>query len=218
MFSDYSLTTWGPAEGLASSAIWAIVQTEEGYLWLGTDAGPIRFDGVRFVSWEALGLPPLPSVAVRALSSSRDGSLWFGFGAPGGVVRLQQGRAPPLRPPGGVGGRRRHDALRASRRHALGGNPRGLHSLVANRWERFDDGVPATAVYTAYVDRSGSFLVGTALGTFRRSPGENRFEQTGAFSETVQGISEDGFGTVWVSDQIVGFRRLHERRMPVHFS
>ena len=95
---DYSLTTWGLAEGLSSSAIWAIVQTEEGYLWLGTDAGPVRFDGVRFVPWEALGLPPLPSVAVRALSSTRDGSVWFGFGAPGGVIRLHRGRDPPLRP------------------------------------------------------------------------------------------------------------------------
>src|SRR5687767_13589000 len=90
VFTDYSLTTWGLAEGLASTAIWAIVRTDEGYLWLGTDAGPIRFDGVRFVSWDALGLPPLPGVAVRAMSISRDGSLWLGLGGRGGVVRLQQ--------------------------------------------------------------------------------------------------------------------------------
>src|SRR6185503_16182 len=87
VFTDYSLTTWGPAEGLSSSAIWAIAQTEEGYLWLGTDAGPIRFDGVRFVPWEDLGLPPLPNVPVRSVSSTRDGSVWFGLGAPGGLVR-----------------------------------------------------------------------------------------------------------------------------------
>src|SRR5688572_30743071 len=98
------------------------------------------------------------------------------------------------------------------------GNSRGLHGLVANRWERFDDGVPATPVYTAHVDKGGGFMVGTAMGTYRRNPGEKRFERTGAFSETVQGISEDSFGTLWVSDQIVGFRRLHERRMPVHFA
>ena len=61
VFTDYSLTTWGQAEGLPANTIWAIAQTEEGYLWLGTDAGPVRFDGVRFVPWEALGLPPLPA-------------------------------------------------------------------------------------------------------------------------------------------------------------
>ena len=218
MFTDYSLTTWGLTEGLAASAIWAIVQTEEGYLWLGTDAGPIRFDGVRFVPWDELGLPPLPSVAIRALSSARDGSVWFGFGAPGGVMRLHKGEVQHYGASEGLEG----GAVTMLFEHPDGtlwaGNPRGLHRLVANRWEQFNEGVPATAVYTAYLDRSGSFLVGTALGTFRRAPGETTFEQTGAFSETVQGISEDGFGTVWVSDQIVGFRRLHERRMPVHFT
>ena len=92
VFTDYSLTTWGPAEGLNSNEIWAIDQTPEGYLWLGTDAGPVRFDGVRFVPWEALGVPPLPGGAVRALTSTRDGSLWFGFGGQGGVIRLQNGQ------------------------------------------------------------------------------------------------------------------------------
>ena len=216
VFTDYSLTTWGPAEGLSSSAIWAIAQTEEGYLWLGTDAGPIRFDGVRFVPWETLGLPPLTNVAVRALSSTRDGSVWFGFGAQGGVVRLHGGEVRHYGPNEGL----EEGAVTMLFEHPDGtlwaGNQRGLYSLVANRWERFEDGLPATAVYSAHVDRSGSFLVGTAMGTFRRNPGERHFERAGISSEAVQGISEDGSGTLWVSDQIVGFRRLQESGAPVH--
>ena len=150
----------------------------------------IRWRPVR--SWEALGLPPLPGVAVRAVSSSRDGSVWLGFGAPGGVVRLQKGELRHYGPGEGL----EEGAVTMLFEHPDGtlwaGNPTrpvqpgrtiaGNGSTMACR---------QTAVYTAYVDKSGGFLVGTALGTFRRSPGENRFERTGAFSETVQGISED---------------------------
>src|SRR5580765_454469 len=169
VFTDYSLTTWGPAEGLSSSAISAIAQTEEGYLWLGTDAGPIRFDGVRFVPWETLGLPPLTNVAVRALSSTRDGSVWFGFGAQGGIIRLHGQEVRRYGPNEGL----EEGAVTMLFEHPDGtlwaGNQRGLYSLVANRWERFEEGLPATAVYSGYVDKSGSFLVGTAMGTFRRN-------------------------------------------------
>jgi signal transduction histidine kinase len=213
VFTDYSLTTWGLAEGLSSSAIWAIAQTEEGYLWLGTDAGPVRFDGVRFVTWEALGLPPVPNAAVRALSSSRDGSVWFGFGAQGGVTRLHRGEVLHYGPNEGLA----EGAVTMLFEHPDGtlwaGSQNGLYRLVANRWERFEEGVPATAVYAAYVDRGGGFLVGTAKGTFRRNPGQHRFEQVGTFSEAVEDISEDRFGTLWVSDQIVGFRELQDRGM-----
>jgi signal transduction histidine kinase/ligand-binding sensor domain-containing protein len=214
VFTDYSLTTWGLAEGLPSNVIWAIAQSDDGYLWLGTDAGPIRFDGVRFVTWAALGLPALPGVAVRALTSARDGSLWFGFGAQGGVVRLQRGAIRHYGPGEGLEG----GAVTALFEHPDGtlwaGNQRGLYRLAADRWERVEAGVPATVVYTAYVDRHGGFLVGTAVGTFRRGPGQDRFEEVGTFSDAVQGISEDAFGTLWVSDEIVGFRTLHDGGMP----
>ena len=217
VFTDYSLTTWGPAEGLSSSAIWAIAQTEEGYLWLGTDAGPIRFDGVRFVPWETLGLPPLPSVAVRALSSSRDGSVWFGFGAPGrrNPSRIEERYATtaPVR-----GWRKAPSRCSSSIPTARSGPETNAActawSPIAGNGSKM--ACPQPRCIPRYVDRSGSFLVGTAMGTFRRNPGQNSFERAGTFSEAVQGISEDGFGTLWVSDQIVGFRRLQERGTPAH--
>src|SRR5207253_308281 len=77
---DYTLTTWNQKDGLPTSTVWAIAQDREGYLWVGTDAGPVRFDGARFVPWEAIGRTPLPKAPVRALMSAADGSMWFGFG------------------------------------------------------------------------------------------------------------------------------------------
>src|SRR5690348_18468897 len=76
---DYTLTTWGEKDGLPSSVVWAIAQDKEGYLWLGTDEGPVRFDGARFIPWEPLGPTMLPEAPVRAICATHDGSIWFGL-------------------------------------------------------------------------------------------------------------------------------------------
>ncbi len=92
---DLSLTqglvvrTWGTEAGLPQNTVSVILQTRDGYLWLGTQAGLARFDGVRF---KVYGLAEgLPSVQVRALYEDNQGSLWIGtYG--GGLSRLRDGR------------------------------------------------------------------------------------------------------------------------------
>src|SRR5271166_1099626 len=76
--SQYAHTAWKVREGFSKGAINAIAQTPDGYLWLGTDFGLLRFDGVRTVAWEPRGNERLPSNVVRSLLVSRDGSLWIG--------------------------------------------------------------------------------------------------------------------------------------------
>ena len=73
------------------SPISAVAQDHEGYLWLGTASGPVRFDGVRFVLWQPTDSPRLPKAPVRTLCVARDGSLWVGFGGRGFVSRIING-------------------------------------------------------------------------------------------------------------------------------
>jgi len=47
--TEYTLTVWTHKEGLPSAFIYSLAQTEDGYLWLATTDGLVRFDGVRFV-------------------------------------------------------------------------------------------------------------------------------------------------------------------------
>ena len=56
-------------------------QTQDGYLWLGTSAGLLRFDGVRFVPWSPEHGERLPTSRVYDLLAARDGSLWIARGA-----------------------------------------------------------------------------------------------------------------------------------------
>ena len=59
--SQYSHTAWKIRDGFTKGIIKAIAQTVDGYLWLGTDFGLLRFDGVRNVAWDPPGGQHLPS-------------------------------------------------------------------------------------------------------------------------------------------------------------
>jgi ligand-binding sensor domain-containing protein len=77
--SQYAHTTWRIQDGVFSGAPHAITQTTDGYLWIGTEAGLLRFDGVRFVPWTSPDGTHLPSSYVSSLLGARDGSLWIGM-------------------------------------------------------------------------------------------------------------------------------------------
>jgi signal transduction histidine kinase/ligand-binding sensor domain-containing protein len=75
--TQYTQTVWTQAQGLPQDTIRAIAQTQDGYLWLGTDEGLVRFDGYEFVTYtKADG--SLPSDDVIALTVGRSGTLWIG--------------------------------------------------------------------------------------------------------------------------------------------
>src|SRR5580698_2786981 len=76
-------------EGAPTGAI-TLAQTTEGTLWLGSQTGLTRFDGMKFVSYPAQSDEPLPSTNVTALMSAPDGGLWIGFRV-GGVSFLRNG-------------------------------------------------------------------------------------------------------------------------------
>jgi ligand-binding sensor domain-containing protein len=76
--SQYGHTAWRIQDGFLGAKPSAIAQTADGYLWIGTQAGLVRFDGVRFVPWTSPGGKQLPSPAVWSLLAARDGSLWIG--------------------------------------------------------------------------------------------------------------------------------------------
>ena len=76
---QYNCQTWTRQTGLPANGIYAITQTQDGYLWLGTQSGLVRFDGVQFSS---ISLPEgslFPSQLISSLASSRTGGLWFGI-------------------------------------------------------------------------------------------------------------------------------------------
>jgi signal transduction histidine kinase/ligand-binding sensor domain-containing protein len=84
-----SQQAWSTEEGLPQSSVHSIAQTADGYLWLATEGGLVRFDGVGFRIFDRSQEPAFKSDDVCCLAV--DGSdLWVGTAD--GVLRLQQGQ------------------------------------------------------------------------------------------------------------------------------
>jgi PAS domain S-box-containing protein len=88
--SDYMLTRWDAENGLPESHVRQIIQTRDGYLWLGTSRGLARFDGLTFTNFRAPYTPGMLGSTVLDLAETPDGSLWIGTG--GGVMRYHEGK------------------------------------------------------------------------------------------------------------------------------
>src|SRR6266567_6095624 len=74
---QYAHMSWKIRDGFFKGIIASIAQTPDGYLWLGTEFGLLRFDGVRTVPWQPRAGKQLPS-NIRSLLAARDGRLWVG--------------------------------------------------------------------------------------------------------------------------------------------
>jgi ligand-binding sensor domain-containing protein/signal transduction histidine kinase len=76
---QYNCRSWSRQNGLPANTVNAIAQTKDGYLWLGTSAGLVRFDGGEFKLYDPSQLPKARSSIVTSLSKPRPGGFWFGM-------------------------------------------------------------------------------------------------------------------------------------------
>src|SRR5579872_4698169 len=76
--SQYGHTAWTIRDGFAPGTAFAMAQTPEGYLWLATEFGLFRSDGVRFIAWQPPTGQQLPDSPPYSLLVTRDGILWIG--------------------------------------------------------------------------------------------------------------------------------------------
>ena len=77
-FHHYVRGSWSIQDGLPQISAVAIAQDRDGYVWVGTQSGLARFDGVRFVRYTPEIEPGLPGIWIRSLHLARDGKLWIG--------------------------------------------------------------------------------------------------------------------------------------------
>jgi len=74
---EYLMDVWTTDNGLPSSSVTAITQTPDGYLWVGTYNGLVRFDGARFVTFDPANVPALAHARVRKLAVDDQGTLYI---------------------------------------------------------------------------------------------------------------------------------------------
>jgi signal transduction histidine kinase/ligand-binding sensor domain-containing protein len=82
----YTITSWGTETGLPSSAVISMAQTRDGYLWLGTLNGLVRFDGREFKVFNRYNTPGLGSSQIVFLYDDSRSNLWVGTEAAGAAL------------------------------------------------------------------------------------------------------------------------------------
>jgi ligand-binding sensor domain-containing protein/signal transduction histidine kinase len=89
--SDYSIDVWQTEQGLPQDSVTSVVQTRDGYLWLGTYNGLVRFDGVRFKIFDTHNTPEFGDSRITSLFEDADGTLWIGHET-GDLTQLRAGK------------------------------------------------------------------------------------------------------------------------------
>jgi len=86
---EYIMTRYQTEDGLPESSATSIVQTADGFLWIGTFNGLVRFDGRRMVVFDTSNTPQLPHDGIVSLYLDRTGAIWVS--TLGGLARMSGG-------------------------------------------------------------------------------------------------------------------------------
>jgi ligand-binding sensor domain-containing protein/signal transduction histidine kinase len=198
----YVHQAWTTDEGLPQNSVYAVIQTGDGYLWLGTDEGLVRFDGLRFAVFDRTNTQALVDPFVFTLHESADGSLWAGTDR-GGLTRYRNGRFSHYGPGEGLPpGRIQAIASDARGTLWIGLRGAGLARLDGDRFTTFTarDGLSNDNVLALLVDSAGTLWAGTDAG-LDRFEGARFVHMTasdGLPAGGVRAIHEDRSRRLWI--------------------
>ncbi|HEX5581471.1 MAG TPA: two-component regulator propeller domain-containing protein, partial [Gemmatimonadaceae bacterium] len=200
--SHHAVATWGTEQGLPSSIVLGIQQTGDGYLWLATYEGLVRFDGVRFRTFASADIPGLWRGSFVALAVDPAGALWAGSES-GELVRRLDGRWTVFDTDDGLP----PDRITALELDRAGGLWVGSRIGV---WRMADGravplaapaGRPAPGVVALAQSPDGALWIGTVSdGILRYEDGRYTSLTThdGLPSDQVDALHADEDGTLWV--------------------
>jgi signal transduction histidine kinase len=199
--SQYAHTSWKVRDGFTKGAITSLAQTPDGYLWLGTEFGLVRFDGVRAVPWQPPPGAELPSDHITSLFVAKDGTLWIGTWKGLASWRFEKLTAYPE-----LSGLQVASLLQDREGTVwIGatGTPRPGR-LCAIRdgkvYCRGEDGIFGIGVFGLHEDQKGNLWLGVANGFWRWKPGASEFFSA-PNREPVFGFEEDDRGSLLIASQ-----------------
>jgi signal transduction histidine kinase/ligand-binding sensor domain-containing protein len=208
--SQYAHTAWRIQDGMFDGNPRVLAQTTDGYVWIGTTAGLVRFDGVRFVPWAPPDGEKLPSQRINSLLGGTDGSLWIGTAV--GLSRWQNNQLTNYQDQRGVVTAIVEDAdatiwinlsLSATK------NPLCKVDTSGMRCYGTADGIPPGAYWALAKDRQGNFWIGReqGLGLIRWRPDSHDVYPLKAQKNTdasVSSIAVQTDGSLWTGIDVRG--------------
>ena len=170
LLSQYAFDQWGTGDGLPQASVGAVAQTTDGYIWMATEEGLVRFDGVRFTIFDTTN-SALADNYISGLHAGRDGSLWIRTNdtlyrsTAGGIRPVCSGRSVGLD----------FTPILEDRSGAIwSGSVGGLMSYAPDgtcRHHPFGQAVFNAVVSSLIENADGTILIGTNLGLKRLDRG-----------------------------------------------
>jgi signal transduction histidine kinase/ligand-binding sensor domain-containing protein len=166
--ANYARQSWVMENGLPQNTIHALAQTPDGFVWLGTEAGLVRFDGVGFQVFDHTSAPSqpgpsLPGNDIRSLLVASDGALWIGTGD--GLVRWKSGDSAVFTIANGLPA----NGIRALKETSPGAlwawTDQGAAKFNGSRFEESGSGSLNVAMMAIVPDSRGELLATASAGT-----------------------------------------------------
>jgi ligand-binding sensor domain-containing protein len=205
--AQYRFDSWTADNGLPQNSIHAIHQARDGYIWLVTSDGLVRFDGVRFKVFNKSNSPGIAGNRFICLYEDIQGDLWFG--SENGVTRLRRGVFTTYTTSHGL----THNLIRGVTGDEAG-NLWVLSENRLNQWQestgRFlpgDANQPGFAIGSGAFGSIGGFLSADETGLYRFAHGRLA-RWTGLPSLNVHAVAEDRHGDIWVATRDAGLIQI----------
>ena len=162
--ADYARQSWVMENGLPQDTVQALAQTRDGFVWLGTEAGLVRFDGSSFAVFDRNSTPALPSGDVRCLLETGDGALWVGTSD--GLARWKDGVVTAFGARNGLPGGPVRALVETSQDVLWAWTDMGVARLSGGQFVAATnaEGLPAGAMTSWAADGAGGLWVATNHG------------------------------------------------------
>jgi signal transduction histidine kinase/ligand-binding sensor domain-containing protein len=211
--SQYAHTAWTVRDGFSLGNVYAIAQTPDGYLWLGSEFGLFRFDGVRSIPWQPPPGQQLPDRNINALLVTRDGALWIGTF--GGLVTWSGGK---LTLHSEEIGRQFVASLYEDTEGTVWAaslEPSGrLWTIRSDGAQSYgENGAFGRAIWALYQDNSGALWAAAQSGLWRLKPGPPRQYPT---STELIGLSKSEDGRLLIAIHGAGLLKLVGDKLESH--
>jgi signal transduction histidine kinase/ligand-binding sensor domain-containing protein len=215
-FAQYRFDSWTADNGLPQNSIHAIHQARDGYLWLATSDGLVRFDGARFTVFNKSNSPGISNNRFNCFYEDSQGDLWIGT-ENGGVTRLRQGVFTAYTTD--------HGLLDNMTRGLTGDEAGNLWVFSADRIMQWHEAtgrfLPAElnqAKFTfgldAYSGMGGFWGVDrTSLHRFARGRLTSWSRKDGLPSLNIHAVAEDRHGDIWVATRDAGLARIRDGKV-----
>jgi signal transduction histidine kinase/ligand-binding sensor domain-containing protein/DNA-binding response OmpR family regulator len=225
LLTQYVRNAWQIENGLPQNTVGAIARTPDGYLWLGTQEGLVRFDGIRFVVFDRENNPALSNKYISALLTDSRGRLWIGTGA--GLTVFHAGKFRSIADE--TLARTLVRALFEDRDGRIwAGTEAGLFRIEGNRVTHFTrrSGLTDESIIGIHEDQAGILWIATTSGGLNRRVAEapsgarTRFEpfalRSSPGNDGVRAIHEDDDGVLWFGTDSGRLLRLADGALTEH--